>query len=158
LETCLFVDSSCRAAAALFAGTKAKGPLFSEYGNIPPSKALVYIYRPAEGRGYGRAYHLTANGQRITKLLSGGYFPYVVDPNAVTFSAHLKWAPGISLPEHVFAKKEDEVEVKLEAGKIYYVKLHQETKFTHFVPHLLSMPPEEGLKEIRKCRRLEPEK
>jgi hypothetical protein len=144
------------------AHTTAKGPAFSEYKDVPQGKALVYIYRLGERSGYARKYFLSANGQRITKIESGGYFPYVVEPGTMIFKADLKWCYGCSGMNYVIEGPETEkrhatLELKIEPGKVYYVKLFVEEHPSYFLPQLLVMSNEVGANEIIDCKLLQPE-
>jgi hypothetical protein len=150
---------SCMGGCRLMARTTAKGPAFSEYKDVPQGKALVYIYRLGERSGYARKYFLHANGQKITKIESGGYFPYVVEPGTVIFKADLKWNIGTDyiIEGTETEKRHATFELKIEPGKVYYVKLFVEEHPSYFLPHLLAVSDVVGTKEIIDCKLLQPE-
>lgn len=138
------------------AHTTAKGPAFSEYRDVPRGKTLVYIYRLGERSGYARKYFLSANGQRITKIQSGGYIPYVVGPGTVIFKAD--YVGGLSVWEGTETEKHHTtLELKIEPGKVYYVKLFVEEHPSYFLPQLLVMSNEVGANEIIDCKLFQPE-
>jgi hypothetical protein len=158
----ILLAASCMGGCCLMANTTAKGPAFSEYKNVPQGKALVYIYRLGERFGYARKYFLSANDQKITKIQSGGYIPYIVEPGTVIFKADLKCFFGCTGFNYVIEGPETEkrhatLELKIEPGKVYYVKLFVEEHPSYFLPHLLAVSNEVGSEEIIDCKLLQPE-
>ncbi|MDD5321203.1 MAG: hypothetical protein PHD43_11440 [Methylococcales bacterium] len=72
-------------ASALIVGCSASGPAFKPVDPIPAGKGVVYIYRQPGGMGSGAYGTVTANKTPITKILTGGYFPYISNPGPVHF-------------------------------------------------------------------------
>jgi len=48
------------------------------------------------------------------------------------------------------------LDIKVEAGKTYYIKMHPETHFTHFTPHLNLVTKGIGENEIAACQLILP--
>lgn len=119
---------------------KAKGPIFEDYGEIPDGKALVYIYRNAEVAGYKRRYRVQANGDLVTIMMSGGYFPALVDPGHVVISAD----------------RYDSVEFDLAPGDVRWVRFDLITHFATMEVQLTDVDPEMAALEIASAKRLEP--
>lgn len=128
-------------------------------------KAMVYFYRPpGEMFGYDRTYFLNVNQSRVVELLHGGYFPYETSPGKLTLLSDVnpsvrKWLPCIfpllcivvaieaaTMPEAA------KLDVAVEAGKTYYVRMHPETNLNSFSPHLSLVTKEVGEKEIADCK------
>lgn len=126
----------------LLTGCGASGPAFKPVQPIPTDKGVVYIYREP-GIGGSAVYGtVTANAKPITKIQSGGYFPYISKPGNVHFE--------------VSTEATNEADVLVEAGKEKYLKTSIGIGF--LVGHLKfsEVSPEIGLKEIRECKLLEP--
>lgn len=141
------------------------GATFSHQAVSGSDKALVYFYRPSgESFGYDRTYFLSVNQRRVVDLLHGGYFPYETSPGKLTLQSDVnfsvrKWLPCIIFPicivviiEAATMPEAAKLDIEVEAGKTYYVRMHPETSPNHFSPHLTLVSKEEGEKEIADCK------
>jgi len=120
----------------------ASGPKFEPVVEIPADKGLVYLYRSSSGIGCGVVPPLKANGQTICSLHVSGYYPYFASPGEVEFEAATE------------AKSAVTVDVK--AQETYFVKQTINIGFFIGRPHLMVVPNETGLSEIKGCRKEEP--
>ena len=128
--------------STVIAGCSASGPAFKPVDPIPTDKGVVYIYREPGFVGSGVYGTVTANSTPITKIKTGGYFPYISSPGSVHFE--------------VSTEATNEADVIVESGKEKYLKTTIGTGF--FVGHLKfsEVSPEIGKKEISECKLLEP--
>lgn len=129
-------------ASALLAGCTASGPAFKPVDPLPAGQGVVYIYREPGFVGSGVYGTVTANKTPITKIMTGGYFPYISKPGTVHFE--------------VSTEATNEADVTVESGKEKYLKTTIGIGF--FVGHLKfsEVSPEIGKKEISECKLLEP--
>jgi hypothetical protein len=128
-----------------------KRPSFSAVTDIPEGKALVYIYKP---KTYGKEkFRIAVNGEPITVLKKGGYFPYFATPGAIVFTANAKARIG-NVPAPLAIPK-SALRLSVEPGKVYYIKEPGGFKLTVRLD-LVEVPPETAEKEIRKCKLLPP--
>jgi len=129
-------------AATLVAGCSASGPTFKPIDPIPAGKGVVYIYREPGIVGSGVYGTVTANKTPLTKIKTGGYFPYISNPGPVHFE--------------VSTEATNEADVIVEPGKEKYLKTTIGMGF--FVGHLKfsEVSPEIGKKEIGECKLLDP--
>ena len=67
--------------SALLTGCAASGPAFKPVNPIPAGKGVVYIYRQPGLVGSAVYGTVSANNKPITKITSGGYFPYISIPD-----------------------------------------------------------------------------
>ncbi|MBC8314291.1 MAG: hypothetical protein ISR57_02020 [Bacteroidales bacterium] len=83
---------------------------FQEVSEIPPNKAVVYIFRVGI---YGHAIHYTVNADDTpvspVHLYTGGYLVYYADPGKTEF-----WAKVGDGESHIV--------VNIEAGKTYFIQ------------------------------------
>lgn len=135
------------------------GPTFSPQRLSGSEKALIYFYRPSgESFGHDRTYFLSVNGQRVTDLLHGGYFPYETSPGKLVLLSDVNRSLRMMmpLPTAVIETAADpgaaRLEMEVEAGKTYYIQMHPETHTFHFTPHLTLVTKEVGEKEIANCK------
>jgi hypothetical protein len=128
--------------ALSLAGCTASGPAFKPVQPIPDGKGVVYIYREPGFVGSGVYGTVTANKAPITKIRTGGYYPYVANPGPVHFE--------------VSTEATNEADLTVETGKEKYLKTTVGMGF--FVGHLKfsEVSPEIGRKEIGECKLLEP--
>ncbi|MFZ4699587.1 MAG: hypothetical protein ACOYMG_06015 [Candidatus Methylumidiphilus sp.] len=119
-------------AATLITGCSASGPAFKPIDPIPAGKGVVYIYREPGIVGSGVYGTVTANKTPLTKIKTGGYFPYISDPGPVHFE--------------VSTEATNEADVNVESGKDKYLKTTIGMGF--FVGHLKfsEVSPEIGKK------------
>ena len=129
-------------AVAVIAGCSASGPAFKPVDPIPAGQGVVYIYREPGIVGSGVYGTVTANKTPITKIKTGGYFPYLSNPGPVHFE--------------VSTEATNEADVTVESGKEKFLKTTIGMGF--FVGHLKfsEVSPEIGKKEISECKLLEP--
>ena len=118
------------------------GPLFPSVTQVPDGKAVVYVYK-AKVYG-GGLYRLTANGEAVTQLQKGGYYPYVADPGTVEFAAWKLARVGELIPDPLHR-----LEISVSAGEIRHIKIT-----SGFSPQLVEVSPEEARKELKKCKLL----
>lgn len=145
------------------ASSQPQGPIFAGHKEFSQDKALVYIYRVAnESGGYDRTYSLKANGEPITVLKHGGYFPYVVNPSKIEFKAEL--APNLvimasPLMAAVESASDNSREVKqtlnVEAGKIYYLQFYPIEHFTYYELRFKVNDKDVGEADLKACKLLE---
>jgi hypothetical protein len=126
-------------------------PTFTPLTEIPDGKALIYIYK---AKVYGKeVYTVQANGEAITKLEKGGYYPYLASPGEVGFSAKGRSAP--ILPIFILFDSLGHVQNKstatlsVEAGKVYYLKMKSGLSVG-----LVQVPEDVAMKELAKCKLL----
>lgn len=152
----------------LFSGcafNKPTGATFTPQTLSSADKALVYFYRPpGESFGYDRTYFLAVNQHKVVDLLHGGYFLYETSPGKLTLLSDVNFSvrqvlpciliiPGIAVVMEAVANPQAaKLDVEVEAGKTYYVRMHPETSFTHFTPNLSLVSKEVGESEISRCR------
>lgn len=125
----------------LIAGCSASGPAFKPIDPLPDGKGVVYIYRESGIIGSGVYGTVTADKTAITKIKTGGYFPYVSNPKTVHFE--------------VSTEATNEADVIVEAGKEKYLKTTVGMGF--FIGHLKfsEVSPEIGKREISDCKLLD---
>lgn len=121
-------------------GCATLGPVYQKVDKIPDNSGLVYIYRPSAFIGGGLSPNLyTDLGKTfLTKIYSGGYFPYVAKPGKVFFSAATETESSIAL--------------KVEPGQTYYIKLTIGVGFFIGRPELTVVDPDIGEHEIKECQ------
>lgn len=78
---------------------------------VPSDKALIYIYRIPAFVGGIYSIGITANGQEITSLPEGGFYPYLADPGETEISTKMVIARGES------------VTVQGKGGQTYYLEV-----------------------------------
>lgn len=119
------------------------GPQFESVNRIPYGKALIYIYRTPKFAGSAVAFDIHHNDKVITRLVSGGYYPYVTNPGAVEL-----WAK---------TESRSSLTVHIRAGETRYVRGDVGVGFFVGRPKLEVVGNITGAKEIRECK-LIPEK
>lgn len=129
------------------------GQKFSPVATVPSDKALIYIYRRSALGGIAGNHHIFANGQQITSLYNGSYFPYLAAPGTNYFSSRI-----ISLSAFIDMSMNEQFKhrvcvVNAEAGKTYYVQFEIETTWG---PKMKEVEPAVGEKAIQKCRLAKP--
>lgn len=119
----------------------ASGPSFRAIPNseIPPDKALVYIFRPAIIRGSGLVPTVDATGVEGLRLRAGGYYPMFVP-------AGMTWAS-------ITQTGRFSVEFDAKAGETYYVR-GGTIAFALGIPYIQITTPESALPELQECKLL----
>ena len=125
-------------ALGLIQGCASLGPAYKDVSSIPEDKALVYIYRPSWLQGAALSYYVYVNDKIITKLYSGGYYPYIAEPGKIKF-----W----TRPEN-----QSWAEVNLKAGKTYYLKGLIVPGIVGGQPYINIVSNPIGQDEIRDCK------
>ncbi len=115
---------------------------FQEVSEIPPNKAVVYIFRLG---GMGAAIHYTVNANDLpvssVHLYPGGYLVYFADPGKTEF-----WAKVGDGESHIV--------IDIEPGKSYFIRGSVKSGTWVGKPYLKRVPVSEGLKKIKKCKLL----
>jgi len=63
------------------------GPEFTEVGQIPEGKGLIYIYRPSLPYEFGVAFEVKANDVPVVSIRDGSYYPYFSTLGRVVLSS-----------------------------------------------------------------------
>lgn len=135
------IAASCVAVILVVAGC-ATGPRFTSPIEPPADEAVVYFYRPYQYAASAVAPALRDNGKKITRLMTNGYYEYIVKPGKHEFVTDtMSIDKALSL--------------KLEAGKTYYVRLEPISGMWTMSWRLSYVFPEQGLSEIKSCKRIE---
>jgi hypothetical protein len=135
------------------------GPPFEALPGPSDQEALVYVYRPPnEEWGYDRTYYLFDAKEKLTDLLHGGYFPFVVKPGKVTLLADVNrsfrtWLAG-GVIELAAAAEGAVMDFHANAGETYYVRFHPIAHAWHFEPTMTLVSKNEGLSQLRSCKLL----
>lgn len=122
----------------LLAGCATLGPTYQKVDMIPEESALVYVYRPKSFVGGGVSYTVHADGQTVTKLVNGGYYPYFSPPGEVEF-----WAK---------TESKSSVTLDVRAGETYFIKGTVGVGFLMGRPHLMQVDAATGQAEIAECK------
>lgn len=129
--------------AMLIAGCGPKlGKAFVKLDNIPPGKAVVYLYRPLGGIGYILPIDIYSNEALIVSMPHQSYYPYLVEPGEVEFNSR----HGVTKQVH------ESITIQAKAGQAYFVKTIFRPVRNTAQASLEAMPPEEGADEIRECK------
>jgi len=116
------------------------GTPFQAITEIPPGKALVYLYRPGSLLGGGPEYDVAVGDERIAALAPGGYIPYFARPGHAEFWAHTQ-AIGV-------------LTAKLTAGKVYYLRGGIQSDVGTKRPSFEQVGEDIALAELAKCKLL----
>lgn len=126
--------------------SKAAGQYFRPIESVKDSQVVIYLYRPPGQIGHAYSYPIFANGNFVTKLGDGGYFPYVSTLGAITFSLS-KEGKGIMV---TLVARRDET---------HFVKLYLKEKFNPFKASgdliMEEVSEKVAFEEIRDCRLME---
>lgn len=108
----------------------------------PPGKGVVYVYRQPSFAGAPVYGTVKANGNPVTKIKNGGYFPYVGPPGDTVFS--------------VATEAKDEATVTVAENKPKYLKTT--VGMGLFIGRLKfsEVSPAIGSSEIVECELLDP--
>ena len=135
------------------------GPPFKALPSPSEHAALVYVYRPQnETFGYDRTYYLSDSKEKLTDLLHGGYFPFLVKPGKVALLADVNrtfrtWLGG-GIIDAAIAAKGAVIEFQANAGETYYVRFHPIAHALYFEPTMMLVSKNEGLSQLRSCKLL----
>jgi hypothetical protein len=137
------------AVAVTFALVGCTAPRFSPVAVIPGDKALVYIYRKAALGGIAGNHHIFVNGQPVTSLYSGSYYPYFAVPGTNSFSSKMI-SPAILMDMTMNAMFQGDLcQLDTEAGKTYYVQFKIATTWG---PKIMRADGDKGANDIKNCR------
>ena len=125
--------------------------------NVPPDKALVYLYRKYNTLGSGIKIRVYANGKPVTELTSGdpfkgNYYPFICPPGEVLFEGKDLQMGDVAMFNFI-NRKYPLAQIKVEAGKTYYLRL----KWANFVAltgskaALIQYDSAIGAQEITNC-------
>lgn len=130
---------------------KAGQPFTEE--KAPPSKAVVYIYWPAEKQGRPKQLWVGLCDGSQGEILPGGYTSFVVNPGPGCFRAERSWDMTSS---SWVSENLGEVKLTFQPGHAAFVRLERRKGF--FTPGfgLRTMSPEAAKPEIGKCRQTVP--
>lgn len=106
-------------------------------------EAIIYYYRPSKFVGSGVYYDIKENGEKVTTLYNGGYYPHKTTAGNKFVSAKTEVAEQISFP--------------VENGETYFVRGKVNMGLVVGRPSLKLVPKKKALKEIQDCRIIEEE-
>jgi hypothetical protein len=134
-----FIVPSAVAMLVLFLSGCASGPKFAPVVSVdvPPGKALVYIYRTPSFAGSAVQYAVNAGERKIVQLQNGGYYPYICDPGSIEFWAATEARASLT--------------IDVAAGETYYLRGSLGIGFFVGHPKLQLIPAEQALSEIADC-------
>ena len=124
-------------------------PRFSPVATGPPDKALIYIYRKSHLGGIAGNHRIFVNGQAVTSLYNGSYYPYFAVPGTNRFSSRIVSPSAIMDATMNASFQGDRAQLNAEAGKTYYIQFKIGTTWG---PKMAPVDAETGAKDIVKCR------
>ena len=128
---------------------------FTPATNIPPDKALVYLYRRAsQFQCAAISDKIYVNQKLITVIYDSDYYPYLATPGEVQFIGLEKDIGEYALM-NFFHSKYTIAQINVEAGKTYYLRFVQaywkkESNNTSR-PLFIQVGNEIGAREITNC-------
>jgi len=140
----------------------ATGPAFSVPAAPQAGKALVYFYW-APGKKSLYDYPLIINDEKVTDMLHGGFYPYESPAGHLRVIAGATPTPigwriyqFILLGPFVFVdtstwQEPARLDLDVEAGHVYFIKLQTERHLNHFSPRLFPVTRDVGESEITAC-------
>lgn len=129
---------------------------------IPLGSPVIFVYRIEDGSQ--SQFQISANGKRFTRVLSGGYFPYIASDDHVELQNNLDiTSPGVGLLEGLAASAEkNTLSVLVGEGQTLFVRCRpvESSLMNPYVRpdgRLLMeiVPSEIGLGEIQRLKPLE---
>jgi len=128
---------------------------FTPATNIPPDKALVYLYRRAsQFQGWAVYDQIYVNQKPITVIYNNCYYPYLATPGEVQFTGLQKYLGEYSLMNFT-SSKYTIGQINVQAGKTYYLRYVQAywKKESNNTPQplFLQVNNETGGREITNC-------
>lgn len=135
-----FLLSTCVLATLLLTGC-ASGPQFEGLEEPNSEESIIYYLREANFSGGGVFYTIYENGEPVTQLYNGGYYPHHTEPG----------------DKHIEATTEATSELYLtaEKGKRHYVYGDVSLGLLIGRPKLLEVDEETALKYLKNCKLLE---
>ncbi len=111
------------AGAALAFGGRALTPTQTiQIGEPPPGKALIVFYRKRDYPGSAISYAVREGDSKIGVLEIGTYFLVTADPGLHTYSMR--------------SERRSDMQIRVEAGEVYYVRFALETGWVLYQPTL----------------------
>jgi len=128
---------------------------FTPVTNIPPDKALVYLYRRAsQFQGSAISHEIYVNQKPVTVIYNNVYYPYLATPGEVQFIGLEKGLGQFALANFVHSKYTIG-QINVEAGKTYYLRYVQAywKKESNNTSRALLLPVDNeiGAREITNC-------
>lgn len=105
------------------------------------NEALIYYYRPSKIIGSAISYDVKENGNKVTTLYNGGYYPHKTTAGQKLITAKTEVAEQISFP--------------VEEGQTYFVRGKVNMGVLAGHPSLKLVPQDKALKEIQNCKIIE---
>ncbi len=111
------------------------------------------IYRKSAVFGSGNVFTIFVNGQPVTELPNGGYFPYDAEPGNLEFNAVRNIGPMLieSAIDHETMKGKVHLQFEAQLGQIYYVNFGQGFGWIT----LKQIPEDKALKDLKSLRMTE---
>ncbi len=127
-------------------------------GNEPdpkPESATIYIYRTGQFAGSARNWAMFVNEKKVCKLSNNKFIKVEVTPGKHRISSKIG---GMEL-----LKKETEVEIEAEPGKVYYVACNMKQSITRARLEMVEVTKSTGEKQLKgmsldNCQNLDDEK
>lgn len=113
--------------------------------DIPPNKAIIYIYRPAKFSLSLRAIYMEFSGNPdVYAMTNSGYFPLIADPGTIKLT-------GVGTDFNPV-----EFILTVRTGEVHYIKVSfDESSLTLGVPVKFELVgSEQGFQEIKECSRI----
>jgi hypothetical protein len=128
----------CVLVAVIAVSGCATGPAFKKVDQIPPGKALIYVYRPAS-HGAAVVPGLVFNQLNSVSLTAWGYYPHFAEPGPVTIA--------------VIATGRTHTVLDARAGETYYVRggtifMAMGATYVEQVPEAVALP------QLADCKRI----
>ena len=130
-------------------GAVPPGPQFQPVLDLPEEKGVIYIYKP-KTRGKS-IYDIFVNGEIVTKLFKGGYYPYVANSGKNTIVGIKRARLGETATVLLGMSPDLQISVNVEAGKSYFVE-----REGGFSPNFKLVPEGEALPLLRDTVLLSP--
>ena len=113
---CAFLLSGC-------ATPPLKGAAFHLIENIPENKSVVYVYWTDDAAQIkGIDFSISANGEPITDMRHGGYYPIIAEPGKLELSSHVNFKfMAVGALDVAMAPTKTLV-INVDKGKEYYVR------------------------------------
>ena len=132
---------NCFILMSFLSGCGSLGKKFENTILPPKDEALIYYYRPSHFVGSAISYDVKENGEIITTLYNGGYYPHITKAGEKTSTAETEATEAIYF--------------SAEKGKTYYVRGGVDMGAFVGRPSLKLIPPEQAQEEIQDCRIIE---
>ncbi len=145
-----FLLTSSLAALLGVAGCSTSGPAFQEEA-VTGDRALVYIFRESAVGGSASAFKIFANGEHITNMSNGGYYPYSAAAGKLELKAKIK-ANALNFGLGITFTAQPELALDVVGGETYFVQFEFGSLGG---PKLKLVDRQVGLDKIRDCNKTE---